>query len=91
MLGKIVGFVFGALWNRVVLWWTSRKLAQVQAAHQLAVQKFDSLQTGIHVESVVQEAGNQVVAAAAQMATVQQQLEELQRRANERANQGGAR
>lgn len=89
MVKNIIKFVLGALWGRVVLWWTQRKLTQAQAEHQLAVQKFDSLQTGIHVESVVADAGNQVVVAAAQMSTIQLQLEELQRRADERAKQGG--
>jgi len=89
MVTNVIKFVLGALWNRVVLWWTRRRLAQAQAAHQVAVQKFDSLQTGLHVESVVLAAGNQVVVAAAQMATIQQQLAELQRRADERAKRGG--
>lgn len=88
MLGKIVRFVFGALWNRVVLWWTKRQLAQAQVAHQLAVQRLESLQTGVHTEGVIQVAGVQVVQDAAKLTTIQQQLDELLRRANERANQG---
>ena len=89
MVKNVIKFIVGALWGRVVLWWTKRQLAKAQTEHQLAVQKFDSLQTGVHIESVVEDAGNQVVVAAAQMSTIQQQLEELQRRADERAKQGG--
>ena len=87
VLKAIVNALFGFLVYRIKLWWANRQLAQAQAAHQLAVQKFDSLKVGMHIEGVVQEAGNQVVTAAAQMSTLQLQLEELQRRAENKGKE----
>ena len=87
VLSAIANALFGFVFYRVKLWWTNRQLAQAQAAHQLAVQKFDSLQTGVRTEGVIQVAGTEVVTAANSVKTWQEQLAELQKRAEARAQE----
>ena len=87
MVQRIIKFIVGALWGKIVLWWTQRKLTQAQAAADLARQRLESLTTGQAVESQISAAAQDVITANAGITDVQKMLEELQKRADARAKE----
>lgn len=86
MFGKIVRFIFGAVWNRVLLWWANRKLAEAESKAEVAARKLESVQAGKAEEVKVTEVAEKVVAAAEKVdPTVDAMLAEMQNRAENRA------